>query len=244
VIPLIAAGWNLTQMKYGDGMIFETLYSDRLDYELGGNDSAVLFTTARRKNSINEGLREFADLTECWTRSATITCSNAVADYNLLSTVNIVAGDFIRLAVDGPEYRRTDASSNVTYTHGDDLPRRDIEWLNAHESGWRSCTGATAPQSYYLDADGGALNLGLYPPPTISTSEAGALIVPYVARPSSMTSTGDTPYTDASGVTRTDLEPYHQALVHYAAHRLELLRTDTAAPEVHGLRAAVLAGPA
>ena len=65
------------------------LYADRLDYELGTNDSAVLFTTARRKASINDGLREFADLTECWVRASTIVCSNGVAQYNLHSTVNV-----------------------------------------------------------------------------------------------------------------------------------------------------------
>lgn len=212
-------------------MNFEALYSGQLDYELGGNDSVVLFTTARRKAAINEGLREFADQTECWTRTATVTCSNAVGTYNLTSTGNVPGGDFVRLAVDGPEYRYTDASSNVTYTHGDDLPRRDIEWLNAHESGWRDSTGAITPQSYYLEAEGGALNLGLYPPPTISTGTAGVLSVPYVAVPPEMSSTGDVPYTDTSGVTRTDLVPYHQALVHYAAHKLELLRKDDAASD-------------
>ncbi len=210
---------------------FVDLYATRLDYELGGNDSVVLFTTARRKASVNEGLREFADLTECWSRSATVTCSNGVGEYNLLSTVNVPGGDFLRLAVDGPEYRYTDVSSNVTYVHGDDLPRRDVEWLNAHEAGWRASTGATYPQSYYLSGEGGALALGLYPPPTIVSSAAGALVVPYVARPSSMTADTSVPFTDTAGVTRTDLEPYHQALVHYAAHKLELLRKDTAASD-------------
>lgn len=216
-------------------MTFETLYAGQLDYELGSNDSVVLFTTARRKAAVNEGLREFAELTECWTRSATVTCSNAVGAYNLTSTVNVPGGDFVRLAVDGPEYRYTDASSNVTYTHGDDLPRRDVEWLNAHESGWRDSTGAITPQSYYLDADGGALSLGLYPPPTLSTTSTsgpyGALIVPYVARPSSLVDSTSIPYTDTSGVTRTDLVPFHQAIVHYAAHQLEKLRKDDAASD-------------
>ena len=34
---------------------FETLYTSDLDVELGSNDSAVLFTTARRKHAINQG---------------------------------------------------------------------------------------------------------------------------------------------------------------------------------------------
>ena len=210
---------------------FLDLYATRLDYELGSADSNVLFTTARRKASVNEGLREFADLTECWARESTITCSNAVGTYSLMSTVNVPGGDFVRLAVDGPEYVYTDVSSNVTYIHGDDLPRRDVEWLNAHEPGWRASTGATFPQSYYLAEEQGDLQLGLYPPPTIGSSAAGSIRVPYVARPSSMTADTNVPYTDASGVTRGDVAPYHQALVHYAAHRLEKLRKDIVASD-------------
>ena len=45
--------------------LFSSLYSARLDRELGTDDSTVLFTTARRKAAINEGQAEFADLTEC-----------------------------------------------------------------------------------------------------------------------------------------------------------------------------------
>jgi len=87
---LVSAGGGGSGSSGGTGGVkFETLYSDLLDYELGTNDSAVLFTTARRKASVNEGLREFADLTECWTRESTITCSNGVATYSLMSTVNI-----------------------------------------------------------------------------------------------------------------------------------------------------------
>jgi len=92
--------------------------------------------------SVNEGLREFADLTNCYTRETTVTCSNAVGEYSLMSTGNVPGGDFVRLVADGPSYRYTDASSNVTWVTGDDLPRRDEVWLNAHASGWRASTGA------------------------------------------------------------------------------------------------------
>jgi len=145
--------------------------------------------------------------------------------------VNIPGGDFIRITAAGPENRYTDSSSNVTITAGDDFPRRDIAWLNAHNSGWRASTGAISPESHYLRRDGGGLYLGLQPPPTISTSAAGAIRVPYVAQLSSLTADTNVPFTDTAGLTRDDLKPYHQAAVHYAAHKLELLRKDTEASD-------------
>ena len=204
---------------------FVDLYTDAIDYELGGNDSVQLFTTVRRKHAINEGLRQFSDLTECWQKSSTITCSNAVSEYNLLSTVNVPGGDFVRLSGQGPTFRHVDGSSDVQYTVGDDFPRRDIQWLDAHAAGWRDSTGGT-PESYYLRQEGAALYFGTYPPPHISTSESATLLIPYVARPSSMTSDTNVPW---SG--RTDLEPFHQALVHYAASKLEKLRKDVEASQ-------------
>jgi hypothetical protein len=210
---------------------FVDLYATRLDYELGTNDSNVLFTTARRKNSINEGLREFAELTECWVRESTIGCTSGQATYNLNDAAVIPGQDFLRITADGPTYRLVNSSSDVTYVAGDDLPRRDTPWLNAHEPGWPASTGTTYPQSWYLDEQGGAFNLGLYPPPSISTSDSGAIVLPYVARPSSLVDDTSVPFTDTSGGTRLDLQPFHQALVHYAASRLELLRKDTQASD-------------
>lgn len=204
---------------------FASLYGTLLDYELGASDSAVLFLSAKRKAAVNEGLRQFSDLTECWVKTSTITCSNAVGEYNLLSTVNVPGGDFLRLSKQGPTFRHRDASSNWTYQAGDDFPRRDIPWLDAHASGWQDSTGGT-PEAYYERDDGAARYVGLYPPPAISTSEAANLLVPYVAQPSSLTADTHVPW---SG--RTDLEPYHQALVHFAAHRLEKLRKDKQASE-------------
>lgn len=210
---------------------FADLYMGQLDHELGTNDSNTLFTTSRRKHAVNEALRDFADLTECYVKTSTITCSNGVGEYNLLSTVNVPSGDFVRLAQQPPEYQHTDVSSNVTYVTGDDFLRRDIVWLNAHEPGWRDSTGGT-PTNYYLRPDGGALYVGLYPPPSISTgsSETAVLLLPYVARPSSMTDDTHTPYQSSAAI-RTDLTPYHQALVHYAAHQLEKLRRDDASSD-------------
>jgi len=210
---------------------FLDLYATRLDYELGTNDSSVLFTTLRRKASVNEGLREFADLTECWVKTSTISCTSAQATYNLNDTAVIPGGDFVRVTAEGPTYRLVNSSSEATYVAGDDMPRRDPPWLNAHEPGWPASTGTTYPQSWYLDEQAGALNLGLYPPPSISTSDSGALLLPYVARPSSLVDDTNVPFTDTAGAIRLDLQLYHQAAVHYAASRLELLRKDTQASD-------------
>jgi len=213
---------------------FSHLYSSGLDYELGSADSTRLFTTARRQNSINEGLQEFADLTECFTRQSTVTCSNAVGEYNLISTVMMPGGDFSRLAKQRPEYRLVSSGSSGSTRHvsGEAFERRDVEWLNQYEPHWRQSTGADLPRFYYERMDGGRRLIGLYPPPTIGTSESGFLTVPYVARPQVMTSDTDVPFAIASTAVgpstgiRQDLTPYHQAAIHYAAHKLEKLRKN------------------
>ena len=147
----------------GHRLQFVELYATRLDYELGTNDSAVLFTTARRKASVNEGLREFADLSECWQRESTITCSNGVATYNLHSTVTMPSLDFMRVTAEGPTYQYTDVSSNVTYLSGDDLPRRQEAWLNAAEPGWRVSTRRDVSQCLVSDRAGRGAQSGPVP---------------------------------------------------------------------------------
>ena len=212
-------------------MNFGHLASSALDQELGTDDSTNLFTTARRQRAINRGHLEFADLTECAIRQSTVTCSNGVREYNLLSTVNVPGGDFLRLAAQGPEYHliSSGSSASTTFQAGPDFLRRDIAWLNSYQPAWRSSTGAT-PESYYERPDGGARFFGLNPPPRITSSETGKVILPYVAQPSSMTVSTDVPFTftNTTNVSpvRTDLEPYHQALVHYAASELEKLRKN------------------
>jgi hypothetical protein len=52
--------------------LFSSLYGARLDEELGTDDTSDLFTTARRKSAINRGVREFAELTECFIKWSTI----------------------------------------------------------------------------------------------------------------------------------------------------------------------------
>lgn len=209
---------------------FSDLTGTLLDRELGSADSTVLFTSARRAQAVNEGQQQFADLTECLIRQSSVTCSNGVAEYNLLSTTVITGGDFVRIAGQGPEYRFRDSSSNLTIVAGEDFPRRDIPWLNRYEPGWRQTTTVGTPIGYYERADGGAWYLGVHPPPDIDSSEAGELLVPYVARPTDMSASTDVPFTVA-GAVRTDLAEYHKALVHYAASELEKLRRDDEASD-------------
>ena len=208
-------------------MQFSHLYSSALDAELGTDDSTRLFTDARRKRAINQAHLQWADLTECAIRQSTVSCSNGVGEYNLLSTVNVASGDYLRLASQQPEYHliSSGSSASTRFIAGDDFPRREINWLNQNDPGWRGSTGAD-PSAYYERMDGGRRYLGLVPPPRIGSSEVGKVILPYVAKPSSMTSDTDVPFTFGSTV-REDLEPYHQALVHYAASELEKLRLNT-----------------
>ena len=214
-------------------MTFSHLYSSALDQELGNSDSTILFTTARRQRAINTAQLHFCDLTECAIRQSTISCSNGVAEYNLLSTVNVPGGDFLRLASQGPEYQLMSsggASSRSTqFTAGPDLPPRELWWLNQYEPGWRSSTGGS-PHAYYERMDGGQRLLGLVPPPRIPSSQVGVMLLPYVAKPSTMTADTSIPFTFGS-TTRDDLEPYHQALAHYAASELEKLRLNDEASD-------------
>ena len=212
-------------------MLFSELYSSALDHELGTDDSTRLFLTARRQRAINRGHFEFCDLTECAIRQSTITCSNGVSEYNLLSTVNVRSGDFLRVAKQGIEYHllSSGTTKSTVIVAGDDLPRREIPWLNQYDLGWRRSTGGT-PSAYYERRDGGSYFLGLVPPTRIGSSETAQVILPYVAKPSSMTADTNTPFTFSS-VVREDLEPYHQALVHYAAAQLEKLRRDAEASQ-------------
>jgi hypothetical protein len=214
---------------------FKHLYSSALDYELGTDDSTRLFTDARRKASINEGIEQFADLTECFQRESTVVSSHGVREYSLQSTVNISAGDFVRLAKQRPEYQHfsSGATATITYISGDNFERRDVEWLNTHEPGWRQSTAGT-PRYYYERLDGGVRYFGLHPPPDIGSSETARVLVPYIAKPPVLTSDTDVPFSVAStavgGSTgiRTDLDVYHQGIVHYAASKLEKLRVNEA----------------
>jgi hypothetical protein len=218
---------------------WSSLVGERLSIELGTDDSTTLYTDARRQAALLEAEREFARLSDCLVVQSTITCSNGVAEYNLLSTVNITNANFSHVSGQQPEYRLISSvstqSGSTHWTAGSLFPRTDIERLNREDPGWRDSTGASAPASWYLRRDAGRLYLGLTPPPTIKSSEAGAVVFPYIAQPTQTTiSTGSTgePFTfgGASSV-RLDLRPYHQGLVHYGAYKLFKLRRDTVASQ-------------
>lgn len=205
-------------------MNFGHMWSSALTQELGTADSTKLFTDGRRQQAIDNGVLAFADLTECSLRQSTIASSHSVREYNLLSTVNVRGGDFLRLSKQSPEFQFTDSGGHVSYVTGADFPRRDLNWLNQYQQGWRESTGGT-PTAYYLRPDGGALYFGFDTPPEIGSSESAKVLLPYLARPSTMSASTDVPFT-IGGTVRTDLEPYHQAPVHYAAYELEKLRVN------------------
>lgn len=213
---------------------FSSLYRSRLDEELGNEDSTVLFTTARRKNAINRGVKEFADLTGCLVRRITFAVTGGTAEYDLNSTTVIPAGDFAGFQKDGIEFRYTNASSQLTILARDDLPRRDIDWLNQNEPGWRQSTVASSiiqlPRFHYVRMDGPAYLLGFTPTPSTGSSASAAAMLTYLADAPVMVNDTDEPYTFSTGV-RFDLSIYHQGAVHYGAHVLEKLRRDDQASD-------------
>ena len=210
---------------------FDQLTGILLDQELHSADSTTLFTSTRRSQAVNDAYAEFCELTECLLRLSTVTCSCNTQEYNLLSSAVLGSTDFVRLAPRGVEYHLLSShggsSARLQQLSGDDFPRRDIEWLNKYEPGWRSTT-PTTPSGYYVDERDGGYRIGLDVRPNIRSSEIGTLLVPFIARPAPMTSSGDVPFTIGSA-TRSDLIPFHQALVHGAASRLEKLRADNEA---------------
>jgi hypothetical protein len=213
-----------------------TLSGRLLTQELGNEDSTVLFTDARRIGGVFDGIREFADLTECYIRVSSVTLTGGVGEYDLHASTIVASQDFVRFASDqAVEVHYTDASSHTTYLSGEDLPERTVRWLDMHEPGWRDSTavssGMQLPRCVYRRVDGGRMWLGFYPVPSTGSSAAMKALVPYVAYPSVSTNSTHVPFTDTSGNTRWDLQPYHQAFAHYAAHQLEKLRRDDQASD-------------
>jgi len=214
---------------------FSSLYTTRLDRELGTDDSTTLFTTARRKQAINEGVSEFADLTECLVRTISIPIVGGTAEYDLNSTLNIPAGDFVRFGKEPIEFSYFLAASSQTQTlSGQDLPRRDVRWLDLYQPGWRQSTIASTtmqvPSLHYVRADGPGLFVGFVPQPGVASGDSASFLVPYIAQAPTLVNDTSLPYTFNSSV-RTDLATYHQAAVHYAASQLEKLRRDDQASD-------------
>jgi hypothetical protein len=205
---------------------FSQLWGDDLTTELGTSDTSVLFTDARRKHAVNQGYRQFADLTECFQKRSTITVSSSAQEFSLNSSA-VLSGSsgFLRLAAEGPTYVKTDTAGNQQIYAGEDFPQRAIPYLDAADPGWRSTQSPGNPSGWYLRDDGGRKLFGFDRPADVSTSETAQLVIPFVANPSSMTSDTAIPFAVSTNY-RNDLYPYHQGLVHYAAHQMEKLRRD------------------
>ena len=202
-------------------MDFSRLYGPELNLLLNDSDSNVLYTSTRRQQAVNDGVAEFAALTECYQRRSTIAVSCNTAEY-VLSTIS----DFSRISAQGlVEYWHTSSGGSsislFTQLAGDDFPRRDELWLNRHDAGWRtSTTPVDFPQAHYVRMDGGRTILGLSEPPDVGSSDTVKLVIPYIARPQAMTASTDVPFTDTAGNNRADLTEYHLAAAHYAAYKL------------------------
>ena len=153
---------------------------------------------------------------------ATLTITwGGTAEYDLFTTFT----NYISLADNAdPAVKKVDASGNVSWIQGDDLPRRDPVWLDLSDAGWRADPSGT-PDNWYLRNDAGTTYLGLNPPPSIPTGWTYSILVPYLASSTDMVADGDLPFT-VSGKSFARLAPYHQALVHYAAGLLEPLRKN------------------
>lgn len=209
---------------------FSSLYTAYLDEELGTDDSTQLFTTGRRKKAINRGQQEFCRLTDCLQRTTTLVVTGGTAEYDLNSTTTIPDGDWRGWSKEQLQLRYVDASSVLTVLAGkDDFPRREVEWLNNELPGWQDSTVASTlqqlPSLYYERTDGAKRYLGFYPVPSTGSSATMTCVIPYLANPVPLTSDTQEPFTVGSAA-RIDLRPFHQGLVHYAAHQLEKLRKD------------------
>ncbi len=203
------------------GTTFLQLYGIELDRELA-SASTALFTVARRKAAINWAQLEFVKQTECLKRNTTIPLVDETSEYDIEATVT----DFGFLAKAGPSIRITPVSGSVRYIQGDDLEYTSVERLNIQRPGWRAEPAGT-PDSYYLDPDGGAMNLGLVPAPAITAGDTWVLMLPYIIIPNTLVDDADEPFTVGANSIRS-LRFFHRALVHGAAYDLEKFRKDTA----------------
>lgn len=211
---------------------FSSLYGSRLDRELGSADSTQLFTTARRKAAINEGIQQFADLTECYRSSDDLPWASKQRELNLSTFAG--ADNVVRLDAEGVVFTYTDSAGTAIVVAGDDLPRVDRTWLSRYRPGWQTSTVSTGtvqlPSAYYVNAQSGELVLGLTPTPSAGSTNATLTCrVSFIARPLTLTADTDEPFNDSNGNGRSDLRIYHQAVVHYAAAQLEKYRRDSQA---------------
>lgn len=223
---------------------FSQLWSDRLSIELASQDGSLvagasnnLFTQVRRKQAINDGMHNFERTTGATIVLGSITLINAVAEYNLLTSFP----DYISLAERGePSIKMVDPSLRETWIQGEQLTRRTIFWLDQETPGWRADPAGT-PANWYIYDTAGATYAGLDPAPSVLAGWVHTLIVPYLAQSADLVGDTDLPWT-VSGTPFLRLQPYAQAIVHYAAGLLEPLRKNySAAQRQMGLYAGYIA---
>jgi hypothetical protein len=204
-------------------MQFSELYGAALDHELGSYDTTQLFTTSRRKYAINRGHKEFARLAKIsLAREVTIPIVAGTAVYDLdAASVN----RFVMFGRAPLRLRVTTVATGLRQVTP--LIVRSTAYLDEAEPGWRDTTSTGTPQWIAHDPVNGVNQLRFSPIPAIPASVIWELIVPIQANAADMTNDTDVPF-DA----RPDIEPYHWAIVHFAAGILERLRKDPEAEQV------------
>ncbi len=200
-------------------MTFLQLYGEELSLQLASEDTTERFTTARRKAQVNAGMREFARLTDCLAVRGSISLSDEVAEYDLEATLT----DFWWLSEqEGLTVTKNDGTTTTYYTEGRELTRKDARRMDREHPGWRAWSAGT-PRYLVFRVDGGRTYIGLAPAPDVGSGETWALLVPYLPSLADMSDDADLPFTVAGNASKR-LEPWHQALVHYAASKLEKAR--------------------
>lgn len=201
-------------------MDFVTLYGTELDRELGSADRTSLFTTARRKAAINAAQLEFVKRTECLSLETTVPLVDDTQEVDIEASVT----DFGWIAKQGISIQIT-SGTTTRYIEGDDLTVTSIERLNTEQPGWRAVSAGT-PTHVFIRRNGGTLNLGLHPKPSITAGDTWDAIVPYVLVPDDLVNDADVPFTVAANPILS-LRPWHRALSYYGAFDLEKFRKDT-----------------
>lgn len=218
-------------------MIFSQLYGAQLDIELGSADRTQLFTTARRKQAVNDAMHNWERMTSCTPVYGSMPLVSGTAEYDLLQTF---PNYFSLQERAEPAVKKVDPSGNVSWIQGDSLPRREPVWLDREDPGWRADPSGT-PSAWFLRDDAGTTAVGLDPAPSIPAGWTYSLLVPYLATADDLTNDGDSPFA-VNGKSFARLVPYHQALVHYAAGLLEPLRKNyTGAQRQMGIYAGYIA---
>lgn len=200
---------------------FSDLYGTQLNIELSSSDTTQLFTTAKRKQAVNDAMVEFVRLTRCCVRYGTIAIVDGTGEYDVFTNFS----DYIRLADDAPSIKIVKSGVDDQYIQGpDDFPRRTTGELDVLEPGWRGVDAST-PAQWYLRVTDGHTYFGMHPAPDVGSGETWTVLFPYVAKPTAMSADADEPFT-VNNVVHDELGPYQQALVHGAAYRLEALRKN------------------